>query len=268
MSDLSPETLALLDRARDGEALPAADRSAMRRRLAVAVGVAAPLAMGSTAAASVSAAAWVARGLAVLGTVGAVSAAVVVPSLRTPNPPPSAMVAPVRAATPAVVARPPAPAVSPAPPTPPAPPAPEPAQPPAPLATPVLSLVPAPSPVARRAAHATPPAPAAAIDPVAPATRAEPLEDTLAAEVRLVNGARAAIDGRDPARALDLLADHQRRFAAGALEPEASALRVDALCAAGRTPEAEAEALRFHSRHPGSPLERRLAATCARGALR
>ena len=60
--DLSPETMALLDEAREGDEMPAVRRSTVRRRLAVAVGVAAPLTLGTTAAASVGVAGWVVRG--------------------------------------------------------------------------------------------------------------------------------------------------------------------------------------------------------------
>ena len=73
-NELTSTTRALLERARSGDALPKAHRAVLRRRLAGALGVAAPLAMSTSAAAS--AALWVARGLAVVGAAGVVHVAV------------------------------------------------------------------------------------------------------------------------------------------------------------------------------------------------
>ena len=270
MSDLSPETLALLDRARDDDAMPVSHRSAIRRRLAIAVGVAAPMAMGTTAAASVSVATWAMRGLAILGTAGVVSAAALAPSPATaPSRRAAVAAAPVTRPQMGVAARvasPPAPDLPTSLPT-------------DDVVVPDEDRIPdgaAPAAVESvESPDRAPPRPAAPVEPasrvepvvrVEPSVRVEPAEDSLATEVRLVNGARAEIDSGDPSRALELLADHDRRFAVGALAPEVGALRVDALCAAGRTTEAEAEVLRFEAHYPGSPLERRFASTCARAA--
>jgi hypothetical protein len=267
MSDLSPETLALLDRARDDDAMPASHRSAVRRRLAIAVGIAAPMAMGTTAAASVSVATWAVRGLAILGAAGVVSAAALAPSPAVaPSGRDAVVVAPVTRPQVGVAAR---------------------------LARPSTPEVPTPSatddavvpdddripdgaaPAAVEPVPRAPLRPAARVEPIArveptagveSTARVEPAEDSLATEVRLVSDARAAIDSGDPSRALVLLADHDRRFAVGALAPEVYALRIDALCAAGRTTDAEAEARRFEAHYSGSPLERRFASTCARAA--
>jgi hypothetical protein len=78
MSDLSPETRALLDRARGGDALPRGHRRVLRRRLAAAAGVAAPLSLSVTAAAM-----WVARGVAVFGATAIVHTVAIAP---TPSP--------------------------------------------------------------------------------------------------------------------------------------------------------------------------------------
>jgi hypothetical protein len=69
--------------------------------------------------------------------------------------------------------------------------------------------------------------------------------DALAAEAHLVASAQAALDAKDPARALTLLDEHDRRFPSGLLKPESEALRVDALCGASRRKEARAAAVRF-----------------------
>ncbi|HEX4446608.1 MAG TPA: hypothetical protein VH044_07730 [Polyangiaceae bacterium] len=84
--------------------------------------------------------------------------------------------------------------------------------------------------------------------------------------MRLLGEAEVAIASSEGSRALDRLAEHDRLFPGGALAPEASALRVDALCAAGRTDDAAVEATRFEERYPGSPLARRFTSTCARRA--
>jgi hypothetical protein len=282
MSELSPETLALLDRARDGEPMPASHRSAIRRRLAIALGVVAPFAMGTTAAASVSVATWAARGLAILGAAGVVGAVAVAPSPKTAlvpdgpsaahashvQVPPAPVTGPSRMdATP--VARLSVPDSLVAPST---------LDAPVPREAPRIPAA-APSigdhveaalsrPVVRAPSHPaeyTPSHPAE-YAPSHPEAPGEPLEDALATEVRLIDGARAAIDGGDPARALALLDDHDRRFPTGSLAPEAAALRVEALCASGRTTESESAVRRFEARYPGSPLERRFASTCARAA--
>ncbi len=241
MSDLSAETRALLERARGGDGLPPARRATMRRRLASTVGVAAPL--GATASAAASATAWAAKGLAVIGVVGAAHFAGVAAA------PPAASPGSARSA-PAFV-----PIAQPS-----APPAPVPAAPA--IAAPVLAAPVLASPVLAAPAFVQPARAARALPAPAPAA---PIErpDPLTAEVRLLATARRAVDAGDAARALDVLDDHDRQFAYGALAPEAAALRVDALCAAGRTGDAEDAARRFVARFPASPLARRFLSTCA-----
>jgi hypothetical protein len=96
----------------------------------------------------------------------------------------------------------------------------------------------------------------------APATPAAAV-DPLAVEVAMVAEARAADEAGQGSRALAVLDEHDRRFARGVRAPEAAALRVEALCTAGRSDDARGEAARFAVRYPGSPLARRFAATCA-----
>jgi RNA polymerase sigma-70 factor (ECF subfamily) len=253
MSDLSPETRALLGRARGGDTLPAIHRTALRRRLAGALGLAAPLTLGATAAASVTVGTWAVRGIAVLGTASVLGMAVLAPAPAVAPPAHVGTVDRIAAAHPARPGRPSGLAAEPmAPPAPPDAPSealPEPTEPP---------------PAASGSPHPGPPRPATSL----PHRRldVERVEDPLTAEVRLVGDARNAIGDGDAARALEVLAEHGRRFARGALAPEAAALRVDALCIAGRVADAEAEVRRFEALYPGSPLTRRFASTCARAA--
>jgi hypothetical protein len=253
MSDLSAETRALLDRARGGEALPAARRTALRRRIAGALGVAAPLAFGGVAAASVSVGTWAVRSLAVLGTAGVVGMAVLAPAPPVARPAHVATTDRVGGVHAAPHGRPPGlPAESttatPAPETP-SEVSPEPTEPP---------------PPASASPHPEAPRPATSLHALRPAP--ERTEDALTAEVRILGDARDALAEGDAARALEILTAYRRRFAAGALAPEATAVRVDALCAAGRVADAEAEVRRFEALDPGSPLTRRFASTCARDA--
>ncbi|HWA71071.1 MAG TPA: hypothetical protein VG937_01985 [Polyangiaceae bacterium] len=63
--------------------------------------------------------------------------------------------------------------------------------------------------------------------------------DGLEGEVALYEAARLSADvARDPARALGLLGEYERRFASGAMRGEAAWLRVRSLHAAGRVAEA------------------------------
>jgi RNA polymerase sigma factor (sigma-70 family) len=91
----------------------------------------------------------------------------------------------------------------------------------------------------------------------APRSRSEPSPsnpsaDALVLEVELLESARRALRGDDPERALSLLHDLDRRMANGQLLDARKAARVRALCAAGRTTEAEREAAALHRDHPGS----------------
>jgi hypothetical protein len=129
---------------------------------------------------------------------------------------------------------------------------------------------PAPSASARavRVARPTPPRVATVeTTPVMNVPSVEPSGSALTAEVSLVGDAQRALRAGDPERSLALLGEHEQRFPAGALAPEAAVLRVDALCAAGRVLDAEAAARRFEAQYPGSPLTRPLASGCARAAV-
>ncbi|WP_437991011.1 hypothetical protein [Sorangium sp. So ce145] len=86
---------------------------------------------------------------------------------------------------------------------------------------------------------------------------------TLAAEMALLREAQDAVRDGDPSAALDRLDDLGARFPEGQLREERMAARVLALCAAGRAPEARAEAERLLGEAPGSVHMGRVRASCA-----
>jgi hypothetical protein len=92
------------------------------------------------------------------------------------------------------------------------------------------------------------PAPSAAV-PAAPA---------LADEIAALEGARTALVGADPSRALALLDAYDRR--PGALAHEATALRVEAFVMRGDHSNATKVARSFVAQHPKSPLAPRMRA--------
>ncbi|MCY1053460.1 sigma-70 family RNA polymerase sigma factor [Nannocystis sp. SCPEA4] len=81
--------------------------------------------------------------------------------------------------------------------------------------------------------------------------------DALAAEVALLDRARARLDARDPAAAAQLLATHAREFPRGALVDAREAAAVEVLCLQGRPADAAAAAQRLAARLPDSVLARR-----------
>lgn len=101
-----------------------------------------------------------------------------------------------------------------------------------------------------------PPAPAAE-DPAVEAT------DALMAELALVREARNALRSESPARALELLDAHARAYPTGQMREDRLALRVEALCAAGKAAQARAEATLLQRAYPGSAHAQRVRATCA-----
>jgi hypothetical protein len=94
----------------------------------------------------------------------------------------------------------------------------------------------------------SPPAP-----PIAAPARDEPTTDTpdpLAAELALLEAARAALLADDPHTALEQLTRHRRRFPDGALAQEAATTRIDALCRQNNLDAAQREAEAFARRWP------------------
>jgi hypothetical protein len=277
MSDLSPETRAMLARGRAGHALPEGRRRGMKRALLVRI------AGGTLVASTTSATALAGKVVAVAILVGAFSVGVanVVESRSAARPP-----APVSvpAAAPIAQAGPPR-GSSPARPPEAPPGAPEMA-----TAEPVATAMAVPTgevPVApaaadsvatatvRRAARGTPIATAATariattLDaPVssAPSSSAPPLSaPSLQAEATLLLEAHQALHAGDPETALRLLGDHAARFPGSALAPERSAERVLALCQAGRNVEARREGQAFLAVSGSGPLALRVQRSCAGG---
>ena len=69
--------------------------------------------------------------------------------------------------------------------------------------------------------------------------------DNLSEEVAILSRAETELHGGKPDAALRLLNEHERRFGNGLLAEERIAARVQALCALGRTAEAEAQLARL-----------------------
>jgi TolA-binding protein len=94
--------------------------------------------------------------------------------------------------------------------------------------------------------------------PAAAPVLAKPAPTSLTDEVAALDGAREALGGGDPGRALRALDDHDRRFPRGALGPEATVLRVEALAQRGDRAAATRLGAAFLAAHPRSPHAARL----------
>jgi hypothetical protein len=163
-----------------------------------------------------------------------------------PAPPATAPPAVVVAAPPPVAPPPPVAVVEPPPPVPPP-------QPPKTLHAPVPAPEPAPP--------ATTPPPVVESTPplVKPATPPlTPPHSTLTEEVTLIDGALAALRHHEPARALALLDDYDRRFPTGSMAPEATVARIQATLATGDRARARELGSQFLATHPTSPLAERV----------
>lgn len=86
-------------------------------------------------------------------------------------------------------------------------------------------------------------------------------------EVDLLRRAQAVL-ATQPARALALTSEHQRRFRGGALAEEREALAIEALRRLGRTQEAQRRAAQFQRRYPQSVHASRVLGTAAQPAGR
>jgi hypothetical protein len=102
--------------------------------------------------------------------------------------------------------------------------------------------------------------------PTAPTGVPATVASTLEREVRLLRDADRATKGGEPGRALALLDEHAAAFPRSDLEPERSAERVFALCAAGRIEEARSATRTFLAAHPEGPLAARVKDACRGGA--
>jgi hypothetical protein len=81
---------------------------------------------------------------------------------------------------------------------------------------------------------------------------------TAAAELAVLDEARAAMADRDPARALAILESYGARFPRGVLGPEATVLRIEALLDAGDAAAAKRAAEAFLRASPESPYTQRI----------
>jgi outer membrane protein assembly factor BamD (BamD/ComL family) len=81
----------------------------------------------------------------------------------------------------------------------------------------------------------------------------------MAAELSALDGARVALSSGDSARALSILDRYTSDFPHGALAPEATLLRIEALVAAGDGDGARRTAAAFLASHPDSPYAKRIA---------
>jgi len=98
-----------------------------------------------------------------------------------------------------------------------------------------------------------------------PVDRKQPVPSdtsTLAAETALLQRAQTALAAGDPGAALARIDEHRESFADGVLARERDALRVTALCDAGRREDSRAAAAAFVRRHPASMLTERVQGTC------
>lgn len=84
----------------------------------------------------------------------------------------------------------------------------------------------------------------------------------LQAEAALVRDASAALAQGDPKTVLTRVAEHRTRFPDGPLSDAATALRIEALCADGRTRQARAEAAALLREAPTSPVAARVRRAC------
>ncbi len=301
--DLSPETRALLDHGRHGHALDAGRRSGLRRAVLAQVAAGSVLATTTTAAAWTTSAINAASVAVLVVFAGGSLHAIVTrdePARGVTHESRQTATANGRAATPPAkptqrsveargteAAERGAPAVAPVALEAPVAPAPPPL-PTSPLSTPAPAparpalaprSLPAPSPAAPSALRAD--APLAGKGSIAPALStpepalpeasqpapAAPAASSLAAEAQLLREADRALKAGDVAGCLRLLDEHARQFPGGVLEPERSAERVLALCAAGRDVEAERAARTFLASHEPGPLASRVRASCVGGGL-
>ncbi len=76
---------------------------------------------------------------------------------------------------------------------------------------------------------------------------------SLEGEVAALDRARSRLAAGDPLRTLELLDGYEQAFPRGALRPEASYLRIQALSKSGQREAARALAARFLASHPKSP---------------
>ena len=94
---------------------------------------------------------------------------------------------------------------------------------------------------------------AAASKGVSPDKVSAPEVPSLEGEVAALDLARTVLAGGDPTRTLELLDQYGQAFPKGALRPEATYLRIQALSKSGQRGAARSLALLFLAHHPKSP---------------
>jgi hypothetical protein len=134
----------------------------------------------------------------------------------------------------------------------------------APSATSVLS----PAPPSSLPIQLAPISSAQVEPPISPANGVESSDLNLSPELVSLDLARRAIADREPARALDILDDYGTRFAEGALRSEATMLRIEALVAAGRRPDATRLGAAVLASAPDSPYAARVRSLIGSGATK
>jgi TolA-binding protein len=87
---------------------------------------------------------------------------------------------------------------------------------------------------------------------------------SLEGEVTALDRARSALAAGDATRALTLLAEYEQAYPKGALRPEATYLRIQALSKSGQRDAARELAARFLAKHPSSPHAAQLQALLSR----
>ncbi len=86
--------------------------------------------------------------------------------------------------------------------------------------------------------------------------------DELRAELALIREARQALQADRPTGALEALDAHARAFPRGQMREDREVLRIEALCAAGKAPQARAEVQLFLRAYPRSAHAQRVRAMC------
>ena len=89
-------------------------------------------------------------------------------------------------------------------------------------------------------------------------------DSSLEGEVTALDRARSALAAGDATRALELLGQYEQAFPKGALRPEATYLRIQALSKSGQRDAARELAARFLAKHPSSPHAAQLQALLSR----
>jgi hypothetical protein len=87
---------------------------------------------------------------------------------------------------------------------------------------------------------------------------------SLEGEVTALDRARSALAAGDATRALELLGQYEQAFPKGALRPEATYLRIQALSKSGQREAARELAARFLAKHPSTPHAAQLQALLSR----